>query len=57
MDHDYAVYGAIGTIGAITIVALVLGTADGLVAAAIAALATLGGVKIAGSMANGRRDG
>lgn len=47
MVHDYAVYGAIATIGAITIVALILGTADGLVAAAIAALATLGGVKIA----------
>ena len=47
MAHDYAVYGAIGMIGAITIVALFLGTADGLVAAAIAALATLGGVKIA----------
>ncbi len=51
MAHDYAVYGAIGMIGAITIVALVLGTADGLVAAAIAALATLGGVKIAQSAA------
>ncbi len=47
MAHDYAVYGAIGMIGAITIVALVLGVADGLVAAAITALATLGGVKVA----------
>ncbi len=46
-SHDYAVYAAIGTIGAITVVALVLGAADGLVAAAITALATLGGVKIA----------
>ncbi len=47
MAHDYAVYGAIGMIGAITIIALVLGSADGLVAAAITALATLGGVKVA----------
>ena len=47
MGHDYAVYGAIGAIFGITVVALFLGTADGLVAAAIAALATLGGVKIA----------
>lgn len=47
MAHDYAVYAAILTIGGITVTALVLGTADGLVAAAIAALATLGGVKIA----------
>ncbi len=45
--HDYAVYVAIGTIGVITCLALVLGAADGLVAAAITALATLGGVKIA----------
>lgn len=48
-SHDYAVYGAIGAISAITITALLLGAADGLVAAAIAALATLGGVKIAQS--------
>ena len=47
MAHDYAVYAAIGSIAGITITALLLGTADGLVAAAIAALATLGGVKIA----------
>ncbi len=45
--HDYAVYGAIGAIAGITALALVLGAADGLVAAAITALATLGGVKVA----------
>ncbi len=47
MAHDYAVYGAIAAIAGITMLALSLGAADGLVAAAIAALATLGGVKIA----------
>ena len=45
--HEYAVYAAIGGITGITIFALFLGAADGLVAAAIAALATLGGVKLA----------
>lgn len=38
---------AIGAIAGITAVALVLGQSDGLVAAAITALATLGGVKLA----------
>ncbi len=38
---------AIGAIAGITSVALVLGQSDGLVAAAITALATLGGVKLA----------
>lgn len=46
-SHDYAVYAAIGAIAGITSLALVLGAADGLVAAAITALATLGGVKVA----------
>ncbi len=48
MTDEYAVYGAIGAIAGITVVALVLGVADGLVAAAITALATLGGIKLAG---------
>ena len=47
MGHDYAVYGAIGAIFGVLALGLVLGDPDGLVAAAIAALATLGGVKIA----------
>ncbi len=47
MGHDYAVYAAIGVIGLVTSLALVLGAADGLVAAAITALSTLGGVKVA----------
>lgn len=45
--HDYAVYGAIVGITSIAIVAMVFSVGDGLIAAAIAALATLGGVKIA----------
>ncbi len=45
--HDYAVYGAIGAITTITSLAMLFGVADGLVAAAITALTTLGGVKIA----------
>ena len=47
MAHDYAVYGAIAGISAIAIASMVMGVGDGLLAAAIAALATLGGVKIA----------
>ena len=47
MAHDYAVLGAIGTIGGLTALALVVGAADGALASAIAALATLGGVKVA----------
>ena len=47
MGHDYAVFASIGGIVGITLLALALGAADGLVAAAIAALATLGGVKVA----------
>ncbi len=49
MAHDYAVYGAIGGITSIAIIAMVFAVGDGLIAAAIAALATLGGVKIAQS--------
>ena len=45
--HEYAVYASIGGIVAIVMAALVLGVGDGLVASAIAALSTLGGVKLA----------
>lgn len=45
--HEYAVYAAIGSIAGLTALALWLGVADGALAAAIAALATLGGVKLA----------
>lgn len=45
--HDVAVLAAIGAISGITLAALVLGVGDGLVAGAITALATLGGVKLA----------
>ena len=47
MAHDYAVYGALAGITSIALVAMVLNVGDGLISAAIAALATLGGVKIA----------
>lgn len=47
MAHDYAVYGAIGGITLLAALALGLGASDGVLTAAIAALATLGGVKIA----------
>lgn len=47
MSHDYAVYAAIAGISVLTALALVLGTADGALASAVAALATLGGVKLA----------
>ena len=45
--HEYAVYAAIGGIVGIVSLALILGVGDGLVSSAIAALATLGGVKLA----------
>jgi hypothetical protein len=44
--HDLAVYGAMAGIAGVTIIALFLGVADGLVASAITALAGLGGAKI-----------
>ncbi len=44
--HDLAVYGAIAAIAGVTLAALILGVGDGLVAAAITALAGLGGAKI-----------
>ncbi len=47
MAHDLAVYAAIGGIVSLTAIALVIGVADGALAAAIAALATLGGIKLA----------
>ncbi len=47
MAHDYAVYAAIAGVVGITALALVLGVADGLVAASITALTTLAGVKVA----------
>ena len=46
-EHDFRTYLAIGAIAAVTSVALVLGQADGLVAAAITALAALGGAAVA----------
>ena len=46
MVHDLAVYGAIAGIVGVTVVALVLGVGDGLVASAITALAGLGGAKV-----------
>ncbi len=45
--HDFAVFAAIGGIVSITLTALALGVADGLVASAITALTTLAGVKVA----------
>ncbi len=56
MTDEYSVYAAIGAIAGITIVAMVFGVADGLVAAAITALATLGGIKLAGRMNSGKED-
>ena len=47
MAHDYAVYGAISGITLLAALALFVGATDGILTAAIAALATLGGVKIA----------
>ena len=47
MAHDYAVYGAIAGITILASLAMLFGVADGALAGAIAALATLGGVKIA----------
>ncbi len=47
MAHDYAVYGSIAGVVGITVVALVLGVADGLVQNAITALTVLAGVKVA----------
>ena len=46
MAHEFAVYGAIAGIVAVTATALALGVGDGLAAAAITALAGLGGAKI-----------
>lgn len=40
--HEWAPFAAMGSIAAVTGLALALGAADGLVAAAITALATLG---------------
>ena len=45
--HDWAVLAAIGSITGLTGLALYLGSADGALAGAVAALATLGGVKLA----------
>ena len=45
--HDWAVLAAISAIAGLTALAVVFGQSDGLVAAAITALATLGGVKVA----------
>ncbi len=45
--HEYAVYAAIGTIGGLTALALVLGVSDGALQAAIAVLAGLGGFELA----------
>ncbi len=56
MTDEYAVYAAIGAIAGITVAALVLGVADGLVVAAITALATLGGIKLAGRGNDGQED-
>ncbi len=47
MGHDFAVYASIGGVVAITLVALALGVADGLVQNAITALTVLAGVKVA----------
>lgn len=55
MAHEFAVYGAIAGIVGVTIVALVLGVGDGLVGAAITALAGLGGAKI--GLEAGKRNG
>ena len=45
--HDWAVLSAIGAIAGLTALALWLGSADGALAGAVTALATLGGVKLA----------
>ncbi len=55
--HEYAVYAAMGVITGLTAIALVLGVADGALAAAIAALATLGGIKLALGANDGRDQG
>ncbi len=54
MAHDFAVYASIGGIVGITLAALILGVADGLVAGSITALTTLAGVKVA--LKNGRAE-
>lgn len=55
--HEYAVYAAIAAIGGLTALALWLGAADGALAAAITALSTLGGAKIAMGLKNGGETG
>ncbi len=55
MPHeDYAVFAAIGTIGAITITALLLGQPNALLETAIFALAGLGGFRLVGGMIRGK---
>ncbi len=47
MPHeDYAVFAAIGAIGGVTALALVLGVADGLLTTALTLLAGLGGFRL-----------
>ncbi len=55
MGHDWAVLASIGGVVSISLVALVLGVGDGVVASAVAALVTLAGVKVA--LREGRRLG
>ncbi len=47
MAHDFAVLASIGGVVGISLVALVLGVGNGVVASAVAALVTLAGVKVA----------
>jgi len=47
MVHEYAVYASIAGVIGITLFALYLGVADGLVGQAITALTVLSGVKLA----------
>lgn len=46
MSHDFRSYIAMGSIGAVTIVAMILGVGDGLLGNAITALAGLGGASV-----------
>ncbi len=51
MPHeDYAVFAAIGAIGGLTGLALVLGVGNGLLATALTLLAGLGGFRLVGGM-------
>lgn len=47
MTHEWTPLAAIGAISGLTGLAILTGTADGALAGAVAALATLGGVKLA----------